>query len=234
MPEKLPLIFVVDDDAEVRTMIEEYLSRQDFEVIGMASADELLRRLSRLRPELIVLDVMMPGTGGLQALRKLREGGDDIPVIMLTALSDHGDRINGLDIGADDYLGKPFNARELLARIRAVLRRHRTPSALLPDQDQPFSIGRCTLDPRSRSLSRDGEDLQLNPADFAVLRALIQHPLKPMSRDRLLELTTMRGTDKSGRSIDVQILRLRRLIEDNPDQPVHLQTVRGVGYVFVP
>lgn len=234
MSETLPLLYVVDDDAEARKMIEQYLSRQDFEVVGMSSADELLRRLPRRRPELVVLDVMMPGTGGLQALKQIRATGDDLPVILLTALSDYGDRINGLDIGADDYVGKPYNARELLARVHAVLRRRRTPLAPLPDQDQPYSFGCCVLDPRTRSLSRKGQAVSLNPADFAVLRVLVRHPFKPMSRDRLLELTTIRGSDKNSRSIDVQILRLRRLIEENPDQPVHLQTVRGIGYVFVP
>ncbi len=234
MSDKPPLIYVVDDDAQARKMIEQYLGLHDIEVVGMSTADEMLRRLPRLRPNLVVLDIMMPGTGGLQALKHLRESGEDLPVILLTALSDYGDRVNGLDLGADDYIGKPFNARELLARIRAVMRRRQAPVGRVPDQDAPFPFGNCVLNPRTRCLTRNGEELPLNPADFAVLRALTLHPLRPMSRDRLVELTTSRGSDKNGRSIDVQILRLRRLIEDNPDQPVHLQTVRGVGYVFVP
>jgi two-component system phosphate regulon response regulator OmpR len=234
MPGKLPLVYIVDDDAEVRGMVEQFLARNDIEAVGMASADEMLRRLPRLRPDLVVLDLMMPGTGGLQALSRLRESGDDLPVILLTARSDYSDRVNGLDLGADDYVGKPFNAHELLARIRANLRRRRLPSAPLPNPDAPLAIGSCVLDPKLRTLTRNGEALPLHAADFGVLRALTSHPLKPMSRDRLLELTSARGNDKTSRSIDVQILRLRRLIEDNPDQPVHLQTVRGVGYVFVP
>ena len=234
MSEKKSVLFVVDDDEEIRKMVEDYLTRHDFEVVGMATADEMLRRLGRLRPDLVVLDLMMPGTGGLQALRNLRDQGDDLPVILLTARSDYADRIKGLDLGADDYVSKPFNARELLARINAVLRRRRTPSAPLPVADEPVKVGHCMLDPLRRTLTRNGELLSLLPADFTLLRVLTGHPMKPMSRDRLLELTGGRDSDKNARSIDVQILRLRRLVEENPDQPTILQTVRGIGYVFVP
>jgi DNA-binding response OmpR family regulator len=234
MSDKRPLLYVVDDDDEIRKLLSEYLGHQGYDVVGMETADEMLRRLPRLRPDLIILDLMMPGTGGLQALEILRGQGEDLPIILLTARSDYRDRVSGLDLGADDYVAKPFNAPELLARVKAVLRRQRLPSAPLPNDEEPIPVGPCLLDPRRRTLTRDGELLPLNPADYTLLRAFTSNPLKPMSRDRLLQLTGGRSSDKNERSIDVQVLRLRRLVEENPDKPAILQTVRGVGYVFVP
>jgi two-component system phosphate regulon response regulator OmpR len=230
----VPLLYIVDDDAEVRSLLQQYLGEHDFEVVTIESADEMLGRLRRRRPDLLVLDVMMPGTGGLDALRTLREQGDDVPAILLTARSADHERIQGLDLGADDYVSKPFNARELLSRIRAVLRRRLLAPAHRPAADDTICVGGCVLDPLRRTLSRDGQPLPLHPADFAVLWALAREPLKPLSRNRLLELTCDHSRDKSERSIDVQIVRLRRFIEKDPDKPVILQTVRGVGYVFVP
>jgi DNA-binding response OmpR family regulator len=229
-----PLLFIVDDDPELRRLVTHYLGRNGFEVIGLSTGDELLQRLPRLRPALAIVDVMMPGTDGIEVLRHLRAMDDNLPVIMLTAVCDEPERILGLDLGADDYLGKPFSVRELLSRIRAVLRRRGHQQMRAPEAGEPIPIGAFLLDPRTRSLTRGNEVLPLLASDFALLRVLASHPLKPLSRPRLLEMTGSRGPEKHERSIDAQMVSLRRLIEDNPSQPTILQTVRGIGYMFVP
>jgi two-component system phosphate regulon response regulator OmpR len=228
------LVFVVEDDAELREMLQQYLGTRGFDVIGMGTADEALHRLKRLRPDLAIVDVMMPGTNGLQMVRKLRTDGDDLPLIVLTARCDEIDRIIGLEMGADDYLGKPFNPRELLARMQAILRR-RTPSrAALPADDEATIIGPWLLDPRTRILSGGESEVRLTSAEFALLRVLATNPMKPLSRMRLLEMTGDPRDAHGERSIDVRILRLRALLETDPKKPCILQTVRGIGYVFVP
>ncbi len=229
-----PLLYLVDDDTEARAMLAQYLVRHGFEVLGLPTADELLLRLKRQRPALVVLDAMMPGMDGRDALRQLREEGDDIPLILLTALSDDEERIAGLDLGADDYVGKPFNPRELVSRIQAVLRRRRMPWHQLPEEGECLTVGDHVLDPRRRTLTLKGEPVPLPPADFALLRALVSNPLKPLSRDRLMQMIGQQGSDRLGRTIDVQVMRLRRLVESDPNNPTMLQTVRGVGYMFVP
>ncbi len=228
------LVCVVDDDDEIRNLLSEFFESHGLEVLGVAHGDEFLRRVQRCRPDVAILDVMMPGTGGFEVLRRLREDGDDLPVIVLTSHSDRDNRIAGLDLGADDYVGKPFDPDELLARVRAVLRRKSLPRARAPETDEPVSFGHFVLDPRKRSLCRDGQPVALMPAEYALLRVFILHPMKPLSRERLLALTGAPSDEKVERSIDSQIRRLRRLIEEDPDRPVILQTVRGVGYVFVP
>jgi two-component system phosphate regulon response regulator OmpR len=198
-------------------------------------AGSLERRLERERPDLIVLDLMMPGVDGLTALRKLRAAGDDIPVIMLTARADDVDRIVGLELGADDYLGKPFNPRELLARVQAVLRRRRTlPSAAAPEQREPFTFGRFTLDFQSRTLNLEDKPLTLSGSEFALLKIFVNHPMRTLTRERLLELLHGPEYDGTDRGIDVQVWRLRRILETDPSTPRFIQTVRGRGYVFVP
>jgi len=228
-------ILVVDDDADLRDLLREYLVKQGLEVSVLHSADALERRLERERPDLIVLDLMMPGVDGLTALRRLRESGDDIPVIMLTARADDVDRIVGLELGADDYLGKPFNPRELLARIQAVLRRrHVTPSAAAPEQRAPFSFSRFRLDFQTRTLYRDETPQMLSGSEFALLKIFINHPMRTLTRERLLELLHGPEYDGTDRGIDVQVWRLRRILEADPSVPRLVQTVRGRGYVFVP
>lgn len=229
-----PLLYIVDDDAEANSLLRQYLCRQGFEAVCLPNADELLSRLKRHRPDLVILDLMMPGMDGREALRRLRADGDDIPLILVTALSDEEDRIVGLDLGADDYVGKPFNPRELVSRIQAVLRRRRLPRQVLPEQGDQVPVGPCVLDPVRLTLTREGEPISMPPSDFALLRALVTNPLKPLSRDRLMQMIGQHSCEKLGRSIDVQIMRLRRLVERHPDNPTLLQTVRGVGYMFVP
>jgi two-component system, OmpR family, phosphate regulon response regulator OmpR len=227
-------ILIVDDDAELRDLLRDYLVRQGIEVSVLHDAATLERRLERERPDLIVLDLMMPGVDGLTALRKLRAAGDDIPVIMLTARADDVDRIVGLELGADDYLGKPFNPRELLARVQAVLRRRRTVPSAAPEQREPFAFGRFVLDFESRTLTMDGRPLTLSGSEFALLKIFINHPMRTLTRERLLELLHGPEYDGTDRGIDVQVWRLRRILETDPSAPRFVQTVRGRGYVFVP
>jgi two-component system, OmpR family, phosphate regulon response regulator OmpR len=227
-------ILIVDDDAELRDLLRDYLVRQGIEVSVLHDAATLERRLERERPDLIVLDLMMPGVDGLTALRKLRASGDDIPVIMLTARADDVDRIVGLELGADDYLGKPFNPRELLARVQAVLRRRRTVPSAAPEQREPFAFGRFVLDFESRTLTMDGRPLTLSGSEFALLKIFINHPMRTLTRERLLELLHGPEYDGTDRGIDVQVWRLRRILETDPSAPRFVQTVRGRGYVFVP
>ncbi len=229
-----PLLYVVDDDSELRSSVEQYLRRHGFEVIGFPSADEMLRRLQRRRPNLVVLDVMMPGTGGLEALGQLRQAGDDLPVILLTARSDIEDRIAGLTSGADDYMGKPFSVRELLARINAVLKRLSGPVVKGPSPGESIQFGAFSIDPRTRTLTHNGETIEIRAADLTLLQVLASHPYVSLTRERLVEMTGARVSEKSERSIDAQIVRLRGVVEADPGSPRILQTVRGVGYVFVP
>ncbi|AIO59098.1 hypothetical protein BO06_2280 [Burkholderia mallei] len=219
-------ILIVDDDQELRDLLRDYLVRQGIEVSVLHDAASLEKRLERERPDLIVLDLMMPGVDGLTALRQLRAAGDDIPVIMLTARADDVDRIVGLELGADDYLGKPFNPRELLARAQAVLRRRRaSPSAAAPEQREPYAFGRFVLDFQARTLSS---------SEFALLKIFVNHALRTLTRERLLELLHGPEYDGTDRGIDVQVWRLRRILETDPSTPRFIQTVRGRGYVFVP
>ncbi|SDH33925.1 response regulator [Paraburkholderia phenazinium] len=227
-------ILVVDDDADLRDLLRTYLSNSGFEVSVLHGASSLERRLERERPDLIVLDLMMSDIDGLTALRKLRATGDDLPVIILTAKSDDVDKIVGLELGADDFLGKPFNPRELLARIQAVLRRRTTPAAAAPEQREPFSFGRFTLDFQSRTLSQQGRPVTLADSVFALLKIFVDHPLHALNRERLLELLHGPEYDGTDRGIDVQVWRLRRILEADPSAPRIIQTVRGRGYMFVP
>jgi two-component system phosphate regulon response regulator OmpR len=227
-------ILVIDDDVELRDLLRDYLTRQGMEVSVLHDAVSLERRLERERPDLIVLDQMMPGVDGLTALRRLRASGDDIAVIMLTARADDIDRIVGLELGADDYLGKPFNPRELLARIQAVLRRRRTVPSAAPEQREPYRFGRFRLDFQSRALTSDGEQIGISGSEFALLKIFVSNPMRTLTRERLLELLHGPEYDGTDRGVDVQVWRLRRILEADPSMPRYIQTVRGRGYVFVP
>ena len=185
--------------------------------------------------DLIVLDVMMPGEDGLSVCRRLRAQGG-IPILMLTALGDETDRIVGLEVGADDYLPKPFNPRELLARIHAVLRRRPSPEAPgAPSKEAAVvNFGPFEFDLSLRRLSKNGEQIALTTGEFSMLKALVRHPRQPLSRDKLAQLARGREFEPFDRSLDVQISRLRKMLEPDPAQPRYIQTVWGVGYVFVP
>ncbi len=230
-----PQLLLVDDDVRLRELLQRYLESQGFSVRCAGNGSQMQQALDRGHYDLIVLDLMMPGESGLEICRRLRGQGDQTPVVMLTAKGDEVDRIVGLEIGADDYLPKPVSPRELLARIRAVLRRTRPVAAGAPlAQGGEVAFGRFRLQLASRELSRDGEPLQLTSGEFAVLSVLLRHPHQPLSRDRLMSLAHGREHQALERSIDVAVARLRKLLEDDPRNPRILQTVWGVGYVFVP
>jgi two-component system, OmpR family, phosphate regulon response regulator OmpR len=194
------------------------------------------RLLQRERFDLIILDLMLPGEDGLSIVRRLRGANDRTPVIMLTARGDDIDRIVGLEMGADDYVPKPFNPRELLARIHAVLRRQPAPdSPGAPASDVgEVCFGAFRFDAANRTLTRDGQPVPLTSGEFSVLKVLARHPRVPLSREKLMVLARGREYGAYDRSLDVQISRLRKLLETDPQNPRYIQTVWGVGYVFVP
>ncbi|HXE22580.1 MAG TPA: two-component system response regulator OmpR [Rhodoferax sp.] len=229
-------IVVVDDDARIRDLLRRYLTQEGFEVIVAEDGKALNRILLRDTVDLIVLDLMMPGEDGLSICRRLRAANDRTPIIMLTAKGEDVDRIVGLEVGADDYLGKPFNPRELLARISAVLRR-RPPSEApgAPSaENETVVFGPFVFDLGARTLRRNDEDLPLTTGEFAMLKALVRHPRQPLSREKLAQLARGREFEPFDRSLDVQVSRLRKLVELDASAPRYIQTVWGVGYVFVP
>jgi len=231
-----PKILVVDDDLRLRDLLKRYLTDQGFQVQVAADSVEMDKLLSREHFDMMVLDLMLPGEDGLAICRRLRGTDNNIPIIMLTAKGDEIDRIIGLEMGADDYLPKPFNPRELVARIQAVLRR-RAPTAPpgAPEESvESKSFGPFLLNLATRSLTRDGSQLQITTGEFALLKTFLNHARQPLSRDKLMELARGREHEAFDRSIDVQISRLRRLIESDPAKPRYIQTVWGFGYVFVP
>jgi two-component system phosphate regulon response regulator OmpR len=229
MPELKTRILVVDDDQRLRDLLVRYLGGEGYEVKAVADSAGMDKHLARERYDLIVLDLMLPGEDGLAICRRLRGQANAPAIIMLTAKGDDVDRIVGLEMGADDYLPKPFNPRELLARINAVLRR-RAPSAT----SEVYQFGKFSLNLATRTLTRDGKTVPLTTGEFSVLKVLVQHPREPMSRDKLMELARGREYEVFDRSIDVQISRLRKIVEEDPSHPRHIQTVWGFGYVFVP
>ncbi len=229
-------LLVVDDDPKLRELLRRYLSENGFEVSVAQDAPAMNRLMQRERFELIVLDLMLPGEDGLSIVRRLRGANDRTPIVVLTAKGDDVDRIVGLELGADDYLGKPFNPRELLARIHAVLRRQPPPELPGAPSAEPIEVrfGPFRLNLATRQLSRDGEPVPLTTGEFAVLKVLVQHARTPLTREKLMSLARGREYGAYDRSLDVQVSRLRRLIETDPQQPRLIQTVWGVGYVFVP
>ena len=229
------MIWVVDDDPELRQMVGTYLIDQGYEVRCLCDVKQLEARLGFQRPDLVVLDLMLPGDDGLTALRRLRDAGDDLPVVMLTARGDGVDRIIGLEQGADDYLGKPFLPRELTARIEAVLRRRSSiPSGTPLADGARVSFGDNELDLAARTLVQNDTTKVITCGEFSLLAAFVQHPHRPLSRERLIELARGPGSDTDSRSMDVQVSRVRKLIEPDPSRPRYIQTVWGYGYVFVP
>jgi two-component system phosphate regulon response regulator OmpR len=228
-------ILVVDDDMRLRSLLERYLVEQGFIVRSVANFEQMTRLMERENFHLLVLDLMLPGEDGLSICRKLRQQDNEIPIIMLTAKGDEVDRIIGLEMGADDYLPKPFNPRELLARIRAVLRRKSKEVPGAPTQEEtlvkfgPFSFNLAT-----REMKKDDQLMPLTSGEFAVLKVLVSHAREPLSRDKLMNMARGRDYSAMERSIDVQVSRLRRMIEDDPANPRYIQTVWGLGYVFVP
>lgn len=231
-----PHILIVDDDAEIRDLLARFLRKHGFRAETAEDGRAMDRTLAAGRFDLVVLDLMMPGEDGLAICRRLRST-TELPIIMLTALGEDTDRIVGLEMGADDYLPKPFNPRELLARIKAVMRR----SERVFSTDEASQSGTVLvfdswrLDPARRELrDADGVLVPLTAGEFELLLAFVERPNRVLSRDQLLDLTRGRGASAFDRSVDVQLSRLRRKIEPDPKDPSIIKTVRGGGYVFTP
>lgn len=229
-------VLVLDDDVRLRDLLRRYLSEQGFNVVTAENAQAMNKLWLRERYDLLVLDLMLPGEDGLSICRRLRGAGDKTPIIMLTAKGEDVDRIVGLEMGADDYLAKPFNPRELVARISAVLRRVAPDEAPGAPSETPhsFTFGEFTLDLGTRTLKKNEETIPLTTGEFSVLKVFARHARQPLSREKLMELARGREYEVFDRSLDVQISRLRKLIEPDPSTPLYIQTVWGLGYVFIP
>ncbi len=228
-------LLVVDDDPGLRELLQEYLSSQGFAVDIVADGIAMEQYLQNYTVNLVILDLMLPGEDGLALARKLRARGN-LPIIMLSARGEDVDRIIGLEVGADDYLAKPFNPRELLARIRAVLRRHEEAQVKVSVEEASAiqCFGAFQLDMNTRSLAKDGIEISLTAGEFNLLRIFVEHPNRVLNRDLLMDL--MKGYERSpfDRSIDVRVTRLRRKIEIDPAAPEYVRTVWGEGYLFTP
>ena len=226
-------ILIVDDDRRLRSLLERYLGEQGFAASGVDNGLQMAKKLERSPIDLIVLDWMLPGEDGLSICRRLSADKNNPPIIMLTANGGVDERILGLEGGADDYLPKPFDPRELVARIHTVLRRHARVAAIPAALDLPLHVGPYRLDCKLRCLHREDCRIDLTGSEFALLKVLAQHAGTPLSRERLAYLIDGRNHDYDNRSLDVQVSRLRRLLEDDPARPCYLKTVRGLGYMLV-
>ena len=234
MRDSFPKILVVDDDPGMRELLDEYLSGQGFQVTSVPDGPAMRNCLAENEFDLAILDVMLPGEDGLSLARRLRST-TRLPIIMLSARGEDVDRIIGLEVGADDYLAKPFNPRELLARVRAVLRRGSEDEKSDGAQTAGYlAIGPMRLNLRSRRLTLNGADVPLTSGDFELLKVFAAHPNHLLSRDQLMDL--VRGHDRHpfDRSIDVRVTRLRRKIEPDPANPIYIRTIWGRGYLFSP
>lgn len=228
----LPRVIVVEDEADIREPLAQYLARSHFQVTAVASAEAARAAMAAGACDLLIVDIMLPGEDGLSLTREVR-ATTDIPVMLVTARTETVDRIVGLELGADDYICKPFDARELVARMRTVLRRVRRPVEVEAATGARFTFGDWTLDTDTRSLSRAGEAARgLTTGEFRLLQALVSHPGRVLSRDQLLDLTAGRDADPFDRSIDNQISRLRRRLEEDPRAPRWIKTVWGAGYML--
>ena len=234
-------ILIVDDDASVREMLAEYLGAHGYEVAQADRGTTMREAVEASLPDVVLLDINLPGEDGLTLARFLRERYD-VGIIMVTGASDIVDRVAGLEVGADDYVAKPFDPRELRARVKSVLRRMqaRAPGAsTAPGADAPSSsrvrVGVCTLDLGSHQLfAAEGREVPLTGMEFDLLKVFIEHPNQVLSRDRLLTLTRNRDWEPFDRSIDIRIARVRRKVEADPEHPQSIRTVRGTGYMYVP
>jgi DNA-binding response OmpR family regulator len=234
-------VLVVDDDEDIRELLSDYLEDNGFVVTTAVDADSMRRCIEENVPDVVLMDIGLPGEDGLSLTRYLRERLD-IGVIVISGSGDTVDRIVGLEVGADDYIAKPFDPRELRARIKSVIRRYQRPPTEEVPQDKALQeggetipVGASLLNLQSRQLSGNaGEEIPLTAMEFELLKTFVERPNRPMSRDQLLNITQNRDWDPFDRSIDIRITRLRRKIENDPNKPQLIRTVRGVGYMFVP
>lgn len=224
-------VLVVDDDPALRQLLSDYLTEVGFAVDLAADGEQMRRALARGVPDVIVMDLMLPGVDGLTLTREIRSASN-VPILMLSARGEEIDRVVGLEVGADDYLAKPFSPRELLARLRALLRRAHAPAAAPRKESNAFGPFRVDVD--ARRLLRGDEDVGLSTAEFELLRVFIERPNRVLSRDVLLDLLKGYERDPFDRTVDIRVARLRRKIEADPANPVFIRTVRGEGYLFNP
>jgi DNA-binding response OmpR family regulator len=234
--EHIDTVLVVDDDSDIRELVVDYLNSAGYRATGAANGKAMRAYLANHQVDLVVLDLMMPGDDGLTLCRELRSDRyHNLPVLMLTARSDDADRILGLEMGADDYLVKPFVARELLARIKAILRRYRAlpPNLQITDAGRLIAFGRWQLDTAARHLiDDDGLVVALSGAEYRLLRVFLDHPQRVLNRDQLLSLTQGRDAELFERSIDLLVSRLRQRLSDDAREPAYIKTVRSEGYVL--
>mgnify|MGYP006180636429 CR=1 FL=1 len=228
-------VLVVEDEQSLREPLVYLLQKEGYDVIEAEDGLKALTAYAEFGADIILLDLMLPGMSGNEVCRNIRTTSQ-VPIIMLTAKGDEVDRIVGLEMGADDYLPKPFNPRELVARINAVLRRQapKPPPGAPTLDERVVRFGQVEVNLAARTLTRNGQEQVLTTGEFSLLRVLLESPRVPLSRDKLMELARGREYDAFDRSIDVQMSRLRKLVEDDPAKPRYLQTVWGFGYVFVP
>jgi two-component system phosphate regulon response regulator OmpR len=233
MAERQTRILIVDDDAQLRSLLNRYLAQEGFAVFGVADGGAMDRWLTQNQADLIILDLMLPGEDGLSLARRLSKNSQ-IPIIMVSARGEDIDRIVGLEVGADDYLPKPFNPRELLARIRAVLRRRQGGAAAQEAESAAIAFGPYRLDKQRRELTCDGKAVTLTSGELNLLQVFAERPNRVLDRDQLLDL--LKGYERSpfDRSIDVQVARLRAKIEPDTKRPQYIRTVWGKGYMFTP
>ena len=231
-----PHVMVVDDDPEIRAVLTEYLANNQMRVTALASGREMLEAFETEAIDLVLLDVRMPGENGMMLTQALRERAS-VPVMLLTGNAEEADRVMGLELGADDYVTKPFSPRELLARIRAVLRRYQAPSdaPARDDKRRAFRFAGWELNLRTRKLTApDGRKLDLSNGEFSLLAAFCGSAQRVLSRDQLITLSRLHNAEVYERTVDVQIVRLRRKIEPDPARPELIVTERGAGYIFAP
>jgi two-component system phosphate regulon response regulator OmpR len=236
-------ILIVDDEPDVREVLQEYFAAHGFEVLVAADARAARALMQARRADVALIDVHMPGEDGLSLARHLREHYEGLGIVMLTSASTVVDRIVGLEVGADDYVSKPFDPRELLARIRSVLRRTTAPpieyrsmksSESAPAEAQRVRMGRCVLDLAAhRLIDQQGNEVPLTPLEFDLLKAFAEHPNEALSRERILNLSQQRDWDPFDRSVDLRVMRVRKKIEPDPQRPQYIRTIRNAGYVFV-
>ena len=230
-------ILVVDDDADIRRMLSEYLGGHGYRVSAVGDGAAMRAQIERELPDLVLLDLALPGDDGITLARQLR-ARHNVGIIMVTGSSEPVDRIVGLEVGADDYIGKPFDPRELRARIKSVLRRTQQTAAAPATNganDARVAVGALSLDLAAhRLVDGQGAEIALTTMEFELLKAFVEHPNQVLTRDRLLTLSRDRSWEPFDRSIDIRITRLRRKIEDDPDKPRLIRTVRGAGYMYVP
>lgn len=220
-------LLVIEDEPSLVAALRYSLQKEGFRVDSATDGLDGLEKARSLRPDLLILDLMLPGLDGIEVCRRLRTSSN-VPILMLTARADEVDKVVGLEVGADDYLTKPFGMRELVARVRALLRRAPEPAG-----DEPLAVGSLTLDPRGRTVRRNGQQVELKPREFELLRFLASHPGQAFTRDQLIERVWGHDFPGDERTVDVHVRWLREKLEADPSRPAHLLTVRGVGYKLV-